>query len=78
MLGLPPMLQTVEAIIDDQGRIQWLERIPFSGARRVLITLLDPPTHPTEETCLLAESALAEEWLNEDEDAAWAHLQPSK
>ena len=28
-----------------------------------------------DETLAMAEPALAKEWLNEEEDAAWAHLQ---
>lgn len=30
------------------------------------------------EPALMAESALAKDWLNPEEDAAWAHLQPGK
>jgi hypothetical protein len=30
----------------------------------------------SEETALLAEPALAEDWSRPEEDAAWSHLQP--
>ena len=68
------MLQTVEAVIDAQGHIQWLEQIQLRAPQRVLITLLDAPAS-LDETLVIAESALADEWLNDDEEAAWAHLQ---
>lgn len=68
------MLHTVEAVIDDKGQIQWLESIHLSTPQRVLITLLDTPAS-TDETLAIAESALTDEWLNDAEEAAWAHLQ---
>ena len=67
------MLHTVEAVIDTEGHIQWLEKVQLHTPQRVLITLLDTTT---DETLALAEPALAKDWLNEEEDAAWAHLQP--
>ncbi len=66
------MLHTVEAVIDQQGQIRWSERIQLSAPQRVLITLLDPID---DEPLLLSEPALAE-WLNKEEESAWAHLQP--
>lgn len=64
------MLHTVEAVIDQQGHVQWLEHVQLHAPQRVLITLLDP------SVAMFSESALANEWLNDDEEAAWAHLQP--
>ncbi|MFC4260114.1 hypothetical protein ACFOZ5_13905 [Marinobacter lacisalsi] len=67
------MLNTVEAVIDESGHIQWLEKVSIKGKRRVLITLLDDESQ--EEALQAAESALQEDWLNEDENRAWEHLQ---
>ena len=67
------MLRTVEAIIDSENHVQWLEHIELQRSQRVLITLLDP-SPAVDETLLMAEPAL-QEWLNEEEEAAWAHLQ---
>lgn len=67
------MLHTVEAVIDRQGHVQWLEQVQLHAPQRVLITLLDPVV---DEPLALAEPALAKEWLNDEEEAAWAHLQP--
>ncbi len=66
------MLHTVEAMIDQQGRVQWLEDVQLHAPQRVLITLLDPVA---DEPLALSEPALAD-WLSDDEEAAWAHLQP--
>ncbi len=69
------MLHTVKAIIDQQGHVQWLEPVELHAPQQVLITLLDEEISKNE-TAALAEPALAKKWLNEEEDAAWAHLQP--
>lgn len=66
------MLHTVEAVIDLKGHIQWLEKVQLHAPQRVLITLLDPVT---DEPLALSEPALAD-WLADEEEAAWAHLQP--
>ena len=42
---------------------------------RSLPTLVDGQTN---EPTLLAEAALAEDWLKPEEDEAWAHLQPDR
>jgi hypothetical protein len=38
--------------------------------------VLEEPAAMSEETALLAEPALAEDWSRPEEDAAWSHLQP--
>ena len=35
------MLQTVEAVIDEQGNVRLLEPLSLSGPRRALVTILD-------------------------------------
>ncbi len=67
------MLRTLEAVIDLQGHVCWGEKIQLKTPQRVLITLLDGPV---DETLVMAESSLAKDWLNADEEIAWAHLQP--
>lgn len=68
------MLQTIEAVIDEHGQIQWLEKVSIKGTRRVLITLLDEE-ESQDEVLQAAESALKDDWLREEEDEAWDHLQ---
>ncbi|SMF96568.1 hypothetical protein SAMN02949497_3970 [Methylomagnum ishizawai] len=59
------MLQTIEVEIDASGHIHPLEPLAFPLAGRALLTLLD---RPMVETALLAEAALAEDWLKPEED----------
>jgi hypothetical protein len=67
------MLQTIEVEIDPDGSIHLLEPLPRDAVGRALLTLLPPSM---DETTLLAEAALAEDWLRPEEDEAWAFLQP--
>ena len=73
------MIRTLEAVIDEQGTVRLLEGIQLPAARRALVTILEdePASHPAE-TALLSEAALAEDWNQPQEDAAWAHLQQGK
>ena len=70
------MIRTVEAIIDEKGRVSLLEPVRPSTARRALVTILEE--EPIAETALLSEAVLAEDWERAEEDAAWAHLQPAR
>ncbi|HJQ31985.1 MAG TPA: hypothetical protein VJ866_07400 [Pyrinomonadaceae bacterium] len=70
------MIQTVEAVIDEEGRVQLLESVRLPEARRALVTILEEvPAADTSETALLSEQALAEDWNRPEEDEAWSHLQ---
>ena len=73
------MIQIFEAVIDAHGRVQLLENVELGGLRRALVTVLDEAPEPVaNETALLSEAALAEDWNRPEEDAAWSHLQPGK
>ncbi|SFM41857.1 hypothetical protein SAMN05421721_10539 [Ectothiorhodospira mobilis] len=67
------MLHTIEVEIDSTGHIQPIDPVSRIPAGRALLTLLTPPA---DETALLSEAALAEDWSKAEEDEAWAHLQP--
>lgn len=70
------MHKTVEAKIDEQGRVRLLEPVTLPGACRALVTILEPiAPSAVAETALLSEAALAEDWNRPEEDAAWSHLQ---
>ena len=70
------MMQTVQAVIDKNGKVRLLENIKVSKSRRALVTILD------EEVCddlpnitaLLSEQSLSTDWNRQEEDEAWAHL----
>jgi hypothetical protein len=72
------MIQTVEAVVDGQGRVRLLGPVQVDGLRRALVTILDEPAGVPGEAALLAEAALAVDWNRPEEDAAWSHLQPGK
>lgn len=71
------MIQTIEAIIDEDGKVRLLESVSLPEARRALVTILEEePAAEVSETALLSEQALAEDWSRPEEDEAWSHLQP--
>jgi hypothetical protein len=72
------MIQTVEAVVDAAGRVQLLGELRVAGPRRALVTVLEEPAAVPGETALLAEAALAVDWLRPEEEAAWSYLQPGK
>jgi len=85
-VGMP---KTVEAIVDDDGRIRLPSSISVRTNQRVLITILDENASSDseestdlqddfrlEETTLLSEDALAKDWMREEEEEARKHLQP--
>ena len=73
------MVRTVEAIVDEEGRVRLLEAIHLPAARRALVTILeDEPLAQSHETALISEAALARDWNRPEEDAAWAHLQQER
>lgn len=72
------MIQTVEAVVDAAGRVHLLGNVQISGPRRALVTVLEEPAAIPDEASLLAEAALAVDWLRPEEDAAWSHFRPDK
>ena len=72
------MIQTVEAVVDTDGRVRLLGEFHIASPRRALVTVLDESAAIPGEAALLAEAALAEDWSRPEEDAAWSHLQPGK
>lgn len=73
------MLKTVEAIVEKDGSIRLLEEVDLSRAKRVLVTILDEDFESAagDDTALLSEASLSEDWDREEEDEAWRHLQPA-
>lgn len=70
-------MRTVEAIIEPNGQVRLIEPVQVTSPRRALVTILEesPVVH---DASLLSEAALAEDWNRDEENAAWAHLQPAK
>jgi hypothetical protein len=68
------MFKTIEATLDPKGAIEFDENIHFDKPQRVLITLLDEHEQ-THLGAKLSEEALSRDWLTNEEDQAWNHLQ---
>lgn len=65
------MSQTVEAVIDKEGKVQLLESIRLAEARRALVTILDDA--PTDESALeLGYQQMAQDEERESEALEWA------
>ncbi len=69
------MLTTVEAVLQADGALRFLEPVRLAGTQRVLVTFTEP-VDETVDGASLSERSLAADWLRDEEDAAWAHLQP--
>lgn len=69
------MVRTVEALIDKGGNVRLLEPVELPSARRAIVVILEEAPAAGDETALLSERALAEDWSRPEEDAAWSHLQ---
>ena len=70
------MIQIVEAVIDEQGKVQLPGDMRLPKGRRALVTVLEENSKAEmPETALLSEDVLAEDWLRPEEDEAWLHLQ---
>jgi hypothetical protein len=79
VVGGSSMIQTIEAIIDENGEVHLLEAVRLPEARRALVTILEEePATEVSETALLSEMALAEDWNRPEEDEAWSHLQQAQ
>ena len=72
-------MQTIEAVIDENGVVRLLEAVHLPIPRRALVTILDEdPAEPIHATAFLSEAALAEDWNRPEEDEAWSYLQQVK
>ena len=68
------MLTTLEAVLQADGALRFLEPVQLRGPQRVLVTFTEAQDEVVSGA-LLSEPSLAADWLRDEEDAAWAHLQ---
>jgi len=71
------MLTTIEAILQPSGALKFLEPVHLDKPRRVLVTFTTPDDEALSGL-VLSQTTLATDWLRDEEDAAWAHLQADK
>ena len=72
------VIKTVEAVIDKEGNVRLLDSIDLPTAGRAFVMILDESPTDAQETALLSERALAQDWTRPEEDAAWSHLQRAR
>lgn len=53
-----PMIQTVEAIIDEAGQVKLTQPLGIKGLHRALVTILEEPPAEALETVFLSEQSL--------------------
>ena len=68
------MLKSVEATIEEDGRVTLREPVRLPHACRAIVTIIEEPSLP--ETALLSQEALAKDWDRPEEEEAWSHLRP--
>lgn len=68
------MLTTLEAVLQADGALHFLEPVHLRGPQRVLVTFTEAQDEAVSGA-QLSEHSLAVDWLRDEEDAAWAHLQ---
>jgi hypothetical protein len=71
------MLNTVEAMLQPSGTLKFLEPVHLEKPQRVLVTFTQPEDEATSGL-MLSEPSLSTDWLSDEEEAAWAHLQAGK
>ena len=70
------MHRTIEGVIEVDGTVRLREPIEGGRVRRVLVTVLDEaPEGMGGELAILAEGALSD-WLLDEEEEAWRDLKP--
>ena len=73
------MIRKVEAVVDEQGTVRLKETVSLAAPRRAVVTIFDEERAArVDESSLLSEPALAQDWNRPEEDAAWSHLQPAR
>ena len=73
------MVQTLEAEIDEHGSVKLAKPVHLDRSHRALVIIMpDEVNSAASECALLSEAALAEDWNNPEEDAAWQHLQRAR
>jgi len=73
------MIRKIEAVVDEQGTVRLKEPVHLVAPRRAVVTIFDEDrTVEVDESPLLSEPALAQDWNRPEEDAAWSHLQPAR
>ena len=73
------MIKTYQALINNQGNVQLLEKIILEETKRAIVIVFDDKYEESlyEKSLpyVLSESSLAKDWNRAEENEAWAYLQ---
>ena len=73
------MIRKIEAVVDEQGTVRLKETVRLVAPRRAVVTIFDEDrAAKVDESTLLSEPALAQDWNRPEEDAVWSYLQPAR
>jgi hypothetical protein len=64
-----------EAIVETDGRIRIKSPVHLKKGSKVYVSVPSDETDSVISGVVLSERTLAVDWLNSEEEAAWAHLQ---
>ena len=64
-----------EAIVEQDGRIRLRSPVQLEPGAKVFVSMPQVGRDTAVSGLALSEHALAEDWLKEEEEEAWAHLQ---
>lgn len=71
-------VRSARAVRSALGReVRFLEPVHLRTAQHVLVTFTEP-LDEARDGALASGAALAVDWLRDEVDAAWPHLQPSE
>ncbi|MCI0538223.1 MAG: hypothetical protein L0Z50_23700 [Verrucomicrobiales bacterium] len=62
-------------MIDPDGQVHLLQPVKLDKPAKAVVTILPDDEN---QTALLSELSLAEDWNRPEEDSAWSHLQPGQ
>ncbi len=64
-----------DAIVESDGRIRLKSAVDLEKGLRVVVAVPCQETDSAISGLVLSERSLTDDWLNTEEDKAWAHLQ---
>lgn len=64
-----------EAVVETDGRIRIQSPVHLKTGSKVFVSVPSDAPDSVIRGVVLSETALAVDWLNAEEEAAWAHLQ---
>lgn len=69
------MEKKYEAVVETDGRIRIQTPVHLKTGAKVFVSVPGDDPDSVVNGVVLSETALAADWLNSEEEAAWAHLQ---